>query len=872
MSGYQLRGSSEYDLANQERIDWLVSMSNKYNFIRLNGKVPIEKGWDVYSHQRKEFNVEDYLTNNAGIVTGPSSGLLVLDIDNPELFNKFASSNNFEVTSTFTVKTAKGEHRYYRYPAGKEIGCFPFKHPIITKVSIFDVRGKGGQVVAPYSIHPDTKAIYTISNDIEVAEAPEWLLLDKKDYNCDGLMYISPGEVYDSAYLKSLMPKIGEEYYKYVLNGAETGSRSELIAKVIMKLLSVKIDFEHIVYILLHFAIGEKAKEKGSNRLAWIKSEIQSCQANYKEYTIQNPRDDQDIIEKRLIVENPGLSNFKIPDNYYMSTSNGIVKLENYGRGKSKQIIEITACLTPVYVSALYVDVYSLTQSVELTFRECGKWSSVKVSREIIATANKIVSLSAHGLNVTSTTAKHLVEYLSLFLKINEDTLTRHSMTSSLGWDPTMSVFLLGNNLINNSSYSISLKFNDTDQGLLQIANGFNMNGSYQEWVHMVSLIKDFPLITSYLFGSFVAPLLDIVEADNFVFDLAYSTSSGKSITTMIAASAWGNPDKNKSESVVHTWRNTINWINSAAAVVKSIPLFLDDTKQAPRVNNGAHDISLVGEVIYEISGGKGKGRGTPTGIQKKQSWKTVLMSNGEQRITKYAEQHGGAATRCVSCWGSPFGAVNDRILVDKIKHLACHNYGHAADRFIRYLLNNRSQWDEWRRKYDQFVDKFSQRAGDDRAAGRISKYIAGIAFAGILAKQSMPELEFLDLNNLRQPLWESVVDGSQDSNTAKEALRDLYSYATENQSSFFNYGKSTYSKEYYGRWDEDSDKLSFTCNHLKKFISSKYEFHSIVSAWHDNGWLITNGKKKTGSEKINDKTSECYRFSVKQIESILDL
>lgn len=872
MSYNQDRDNLVSSLSNQKRIDWLNSNSSQYNFIKLDGKVPLEKGWQVYSHQRKPFDIKDFLTNNAGIVTGPSSGIIVLDIDNPELFKIFASSNDFEVKRTFTVKTAKGEHRYYRYPTGKEIGCFPFKHPLITKASIFDVRGIGGQVVAPYSIHPETKTIYTISDDIEVAEAPEWLLLDKKEYKCDKLMYVSPGEVCDSDYLKSLIPKIGEEYYNYVLNGAETGCRSELIAKVIMKLLSVKMDFEHIAYILLHFAIGEKAKEKGSNRLAWIKSQIQSCQANYKEYATGSQRVDRDIIENQLIVENPGLSNFKIPDNYYMSRSKGIVKLESYGRGKSEQIIEITACLTPVYVSALYVDIYSLTQSVELTFRECGKWTSHKVPREIIATANKIVSLSSLGLGVNSTTAKHLVEYLSLFLKINEETLTRHSITSSLGWDPTMSFFLLGNNLINNGSNSISLKFNDTDQGLLQIANGFNMNGSYQEWLYMVSLIKDFPLITSYLFGSFVAPLLDIVEADNFVFDLAYSTSSGKSITTMIAASAWGNPDKNKSESVVHTWRNTINWINSAAAVVKSIPLFLDDTKQAPKVNNGAHDISLVGEVIYEISGGKGKGRGTPTGIQKKQSWKTVLMSNGEQRITKYAEQHGGAATRCVSCWGSPFGDVNDRILVDKIKHLACHNYGHAADRFIRYLLNNSSQWDEWRSKYNDIVDYFSQRAGEDRAAGRISKYIAGIAFAGRLANKSMPELEFLDLNKSIQSLWASVLDGSQDSNTAKEALRDLYSYAIENQSSFFSDGKSTYSKEYYGRWDEDSDTLCFACLHLKKFLSSKYEYNAIVSVWHDNGWLIPNGNKKTGSERINGKVAECYKFSVKNIESILDL
>ena len=40
----------------------------------------------------------------------------------------------------------------------------------------FDIRGTGGQVVAPGSVHPDTGKFYTIHNEGEIAPAPQWLL------------------------------------------------------------------------------------------------------------------------------------------------------------------------------------------------------------------------------------------------------------------------------------------------------------------------------------------------------------------------------------------------------------------------------------------------------------------------------------------------------------------------------------------------------------------------------------------------------------------------------------------------------------------------------------------------------------------------
>jgi hypothetical protein len=64
---------------------------------------------------------------------------------------------------TYTVSTGAGQHLYYRTNAkiGNKVGIFPG----------IDVRGEGGYVVAPPSIHPNGHA-YTIVDAAQIADVP----------------------------------------------------------------------------------------------------------------------------------------------------------------------------------------------------------------------------------------------------------------------------------------------------------------------------------------------------------------------------------------------------------------------------------------------------------------------------------------------------------------------------------------------------------------------------------------------------------------------------------------------------------------------------------------------------------------------------
>ena len=107
---------------------------------------------------------------NYGIAT---AGLIVVDIDPRHGGHLWLEENEHRLPDTLRFRTCSGGfHFLFRAPDGREIG-----NPIGIAPGI-DIRGNGGQIVGPGSIHPDGGQ-YTIEvgpNDVELAETPAWLI------------------------------------------------------------------------------------------------------------------------------------------------------------------------------------------------------------------------------------------------------------------------------------------------------------------------------------------------------------------------------------------------------------------------------------------------------------------------------------------------------------------------------------------------------------------------------------------------------------------------------------------------------------------------------------------------------------------------
>lgn len=105
---------------------------------------------------------------NIGLATGPISGIFVLDVDGA--IGESSLSNYPDMPETLTSTTGRGRHLIFRYPDKK----------VYTRAGKFapglDIRGEGGYIVAPPSIHYTGVVYQWMDESTPIADAPEWLL------------------------------------------------------------------------------------------------------------------------------------------------------------------------------------------------------------------------------------------------------------------------------------------------------------------------------------------------------------------------------------------------------------------------------------------------------------------------------------------------------------------------------------------------------------------------------------------------------------------------------------------------------------------------------------------------------------------------
>ena len=113
---------------------------------------------------------------NVGLATGVASGVVVLDIDGPKGAEsiKALQAKHGKLPKTPTARTGGGGwHLYFRHPGGL------VRNSVKRLGDGLDVRGDGGYVVAPPSIHASGEAYRwatKASPEVPTAELPAWLL------------------------------------------------------------------------------------------------------------------------------------------------------------------------------------------------------------------------------------------------------------------------------------------------------------------------------------------------------------------------------------------------------------------------------------------------------------------------------------------------------------------------------------------------------------------------------------------------------------------------------------------------------------------------------------------------------------------------
>ena len=159
---------------------------------------------------------------NIAIATGEPSGVFVVDIDglDAEAELRRLEAEQEPLPETVEVITARGRHIYFKMPDATVRNSAGRIAPGI------DVRGSGGYVLAPPSIHPTGRAYcWSVDTAATFAAAPAWLL----------------------AKITTPAPPAGKaplppEQWREIVAGAAEGTRNTSITRLAGYLLRHRVD------------------------------------------------------------------------------------------------------------------------------------------------------------------------------------------------------------------------------------------------------------------------------------------------------------------------------------------------------------------------------------------------------------------------------------------------------------------------------------------------------------------------------------------------------------------------------------------------------------------------------------------------------
>lgn len=327
-------------------------------------------------------------------------------------------------------------------------------------------------------------------------------------------------------------------------------------------------------------------------------------------------------------------------------------------------LTDILACYHPILPIERLKNLETGEEQIKLAYRRGGCWEELIVPKVMVTSASKIVSLSGRGVAVTSENAKFLVRYLADVENSNGDSIKVQYSSSKLGW-------IRGGFL----PYDEEVVF-DGDSRFRQIRESISQAGSRQKWYdHIKKLRASGRLeVKLLLAASFASVLVQLVGGLPFMVDLWGETEGGKTVSLMVAASVWADPDEN---AYIKDYKGTEVGLEATCDLLNNLPLILDDSSK----KNRKIEENFEG-LVYDLCSGKGKTRSNKDlGLNRECHWKNCILTNGERPLNSYVSQ-GGAMNRILEL------ECSNKVFDDpqETAELVKKNYGYAGYDFIQIL------------------------------------------------------------------------------------------------------------------------------------------------------------------------------------------
>ena len=322
-----------------------------------------------------------------------------------------------------------------------------------------------------------------------------------------------------------------------------------------------------------------------------------------------------------------------------------------------------------------------------------------------------------------------LIEYL---VERSGDVSARVRTTTSIGWFDGQ--FVLPDRTIARSDVQERAIYSLIGEA----TSPFRQSGTVAQWIEAIGskCPGNSRLLLMVALG-FAGPLARVADVPSGFIHLGGTSSAGKSSATDTGATVWGHPLEFRK-----TWRTTSNASEADAAALNDTVMFFDELGQV--------DAKDLGDAIYLLASGTGKGRMQRTGAARERlRWNVLMGSNGEIGLAQKLESIGqrrqaGQEVRFVEISadaGKGMGAFEELHGFDTPKDLAEHlaaagkrYYGAVGLEWLRLLVTNREQVELVAMDKVRAVTERLVPAGSSGQVWRVARRFGCIGWAGELA------------------------------------------------------------------------------------------------------------------------------------------
>lgn len=511
--------------------------------------------------------------------------------------------------------------------------------------------------------------------------------------------------------------------------------------------------------------------------------------------------------------------------------------------GTDKMGFEVVACYHPIMPVQRLVNIDTGIHKVKLAFSLGKRWNSIIEDRNVISDSRAIIGLSKYGIMVNSETSKPLVRYLADVEQMNYDLIPEVSSVGRLGWIDDYGFSPYVDDLVFDGEEEYRTRFESIQE-----------HGRRDVWLDTVKAVRAGKtpgnvIARIVLAASFASVLVKPCNCLPFFVHLWGGTETGKTVSLLLAASVWGNPEVGK---YIQTFNATEVGKELGAAFCNSLPLIIDELQL---VKDNRKDFD---KMIYQLSEGVGRARGRKQGgLQRTPTWRNCIITTGEFPIIS---PNSGA------------GAVNRTIEIDcHAEHLfddpkktataLYSNYGFAGREFIEHLMD-----DDGVEHVQRLQEAMQERLKTDDTMDKQTASAALILAADVLAEEWI----FRDGIFLQPEDISKYLVSKETVNQNGRALQYLYDFININQARF-GLDADAHQGEVWG--DLDDDYAYIIRSKFDQILADEGYNASAFLGWAKNRGLIlcASDGRPTKPKRINGRVSRCVWLKMAEFDNEID-